>query len=80
MKLRIVSALLWFLAGWILAGDVAYVFGLSQPVGAVVGTAWAAFVTIDPKHLIWGVRSQGTPPRFSGPRSAAPTAQVGTGA
>jgi hypothetical protein len=79
MKLRIVSAILWFLAGLVLAGAIAYILGVSQLVGVIVGAAWAAFVTIDPKHLIWGVESRGTPPRMSEPRSAASKAQVGTG-
>jgi hypothetical protein len=80
MKLRIVSGILWFLAGWVLTGVIAFELGVTQLVGAVIGVAWAAFVTIDPKHLIWGDATQGTPPRMSGTRSAAPKAQVGTGA
>lgn len=79
MKLRIVSGVLWFLAGWVLAGGIAYVLGVTQPVGTLIGIAWAAFVTIDPKHLLWSAASQGTSPRISGPRSSAPNAQVGTG-
>lgn len=80
MTLRIVSAALWFLAGSGLAGGVALHLGVNQSVGLVVGAAWAAFVMIDPKHLIWRADSRGTPPRMSGPRSAASKAQVGTGA
>jgi len=80
MKLRIVSGVLWFLAGCVVAGDMAYLLGVNQSVGLVVGAAWAAFVTIDPKNLIWRVESRGTPPRISGPRSSTPRTQVGTGA
>lgn len=79
MSLRIVSAVLWFLAGSGVAGGVALHVGVNQSVGLVVGAAWAAFVIIDPKNLIWRVESRGTPPRMGGPRSAAPKAQVGTG-
>lgn len=59
MKLRIVSTFLWFFAGLILTDAFAYALGVTQLVGVLVGAAWAAFVNIDPKHLIWGVESRG---------------------
>jgi hypothetical protein len=55
MKLRIVSAVFWFLAGWTVAGAIALILGLNQAVAPLVGIAWAAFVLIDPKHLVWRV-------------------------
>ena len=80
MKLRIVSAVLWFVAAWVVVGGIAYELGLNQAVGALVGVAWAAFVVIDPKDLIWrvGVRSA-TASQAAGSREARPGPQVGTG-
>ena len=80
MKLRVVSAVVWFLAGWVIAGGIAVQLGINQGVGALVGVAWAAFVAIDPKDLIWHVRSgsaNGSP--GASPRSTAQQPQVGTG-
>ena len=53
MKLRIVSGALWFLAGWAIATTIAFVLGLNQVVGPLVGIIWAAFVVADPRHLLW---------------------------
>jgi hypothetical protein len=53
MKLRIISAILWFLAGWVTMGPIVVIFGLNQAAGPLVGLAWAAFVVADPKRLIW---------------------------
>jgi hypothetical protein len=55
MKLRIVSAVLWFFAGWGVAGTVAISLGLNQAVGPLVGIAWAALIVIDPKDVVWRV-------------------------
>jgi hypothetical protein len=80
MKLRVASAVLWFLAGWVIAGGIAFQLGINQGVGVLVGVAWAAFVAIDPKDLIWRVRSgsvDGSPE--ANPRSTAQQPQVGTG-
>ncbi len=55
MKLRIASAVLWFLAGWGVAGTIAISLGLNQAIGPLVGVAWAALVVIDPKDVVWRV-------------------------
>lgn len=56
MKLRVASAMLWFLAGWVFVGGIAIRLGFGPAVGPIVGAAWAAFVTIDPRDLIWRAR------------------------
>jgi len=61
MKIRIVSAALWFLAGSVLAGGIALQLGLNQSVGLVVGAAWAVFILADPKDLIWRVGKRRSP-------------------
>lgn len=53
MKLRIISGVLWFLAGWAAWATIAFVLGLSSTIGPLVGLAWAAFVVADPRHLLW---------------------------
>jgi len=74
MKLRIASAVLWFLAGWFLVGSIACRLGLNPAVGTPVGIAWAAFVMIDPKHLVWhdgeesAKATQGPAPHDAGAR------------
>jgi hypothetical protein len=78
MKLRVVSAVLWFLAGWLGVGSIAFHLGLSQAVGPLVGLAWAALVVIDPKDLVWRV-GKGSPKATHGlgSQSAAARPQVG---
>jgi hypothetical protein len=56
MKLRIVSTILWGLAGWAVAGCFAAILGVSPLIGPFVGAVWGAFVLIDPKHVLWGPR------------------------
>lgn len=56
MKLRIVSTILWSLAGWSLAAAFATILGVSPLIGPVVGTVWGAFVLVDPKHVLWAAR------------------------
>jgi hypothetical protein len=53
MKLRIVSAGLWFFAGWAVFGAFATLLGVSEPAGPFVGLAWGVLVLMDPKNLIW---------------------------
>jgi hypothetical protein len=55
MKIRIASAVLWFLAGWGVAGTIAIAFGLNQAIAPLVGIAWAGLVVIDPKDVVWRV-------------------------
>jgi hypothetical protein len=53
MKLRIISVVLWFLAGSAVGATIAFILGLDPTVGPLVGVAWAAFVAADPRHLFW---------------------------
>ena len=80
MKLRIASAVLWFLAGWGLAGGIARQLGLNESIGLVVGVAWAAFILADPLDLIWRVGRRSSR-NISGlvPADRAPESPLGTG-
>jgi hypothetical protein len=53
MKLRIVSAVLWFWAGWAVFAAFATLLGVNTLAGPFVGLAWGALVLMDPKDLIW---------------------------
>jgi len=53
MKKRVLAALLWFYAMWYAGAMVAQVFGLSPALGPILGTASAALIAGDPRHLIW---------------------------
>ena len=53
MKKRVLAALLWFYAMWYAGAMVATVFGLSPALGPILGTACAAIIAIDPRHVIW---------------------------
>jgi hypothetical protein len=78
MKLRIASAVLWFLAGWFAVGSIGVHVGLNPAVGLLVGLAWATFIVLDPRDLIWrvGQRSAGVA-RDVGANQAAGRSQVG---
>jgi hypothetical protein len=54
MKKRVFATILWFYAGWYAGAMVAELFGLSAALGPIFGTAAAAIVGGDPRHLIWG--------------------------
>ena len=53
MKIRIVSTVLWFLAGWALTSTIAVALGLDDRIGLVVGLAWGALIAFDPMNLLW---------------------------
>ena len=53
MKKRVLAALLWFYAMWYAGAMVAMVFGLSPALGPILGTASAAIIAVDPRHVIW---------------------------
>jgi hypothetical protein len=53
MKKRVLAALLWFYAMWYAGAMVATVFGLSPALGPILGTASAAIIAGDPRHIIW---------------------------
>jgi hypothetical protein len=53
MALRIVSGVLWFLAGWFVTGLIAIGLGLNPAIAPLVGIVWAALIVIDPRDLVW---------------------------
>ncbi len=67
MKKRVAATLLWFYSMWYAGAMIATLFGLSPVLGPIFGTAAAAIVGGDPRHLIWA-------------RSAAAPASVGPSA
>jgi hypothetical protein len=77
MTLRIVSAVLWFIAGWFVSGTIAVSLGLNPAVAPLVGIVWAAVVVIDPKDLVWRVGkpssadAHGLDPRIAAARPRA---------
>jgi hypothetical protein len=80
MKLRIVSTVVWFLAGWALVGGIAVLLGLNQAAGPLVGVAWAVFVMVDPKDLLWHVGKRSA--RAMGglvPADGAPDTRISSG-
>jgi hypothetical protein len=53
MSKRILAAFLWFFAGWYVGAFVAYLFGVTELLGPVLGAALAAVVAGDPWGRIW---------------------------
>ena len=54
MVKRIVAAPLWFVSTWLMYGLVAYVLGIPETGGAIVGALVAALVCLDPTGAFWG--------------------------
>lgn len=53
MNKRIVSAVLWFYAGWMVGALIALALGLSASLGPIIGAAAAALFVGDPRRIIW---------------------------
>ena len=53
MKKRALAALLWFYTAWYAGAMIAHALGLSAAHGPILGTAAAAIIAGDPRHLIW---------------------------
>ena len=53
MKKRALAAVLWFYAAWYVGAMIAYMLGLSEALGPILGTAAAAIVAGDPRGYIW---------------------------
>ncbi len=53
MKKRALAAVLWFYAAWYVGAMIAYMLGLSEALGPILGTAAAAIVAGDPRGFIW---------------------------
>jgi hypothetical protein len=73
MKKRVLAAILWFYAMWYAGAMVATVFGLSPALGPILGTASAALIAVDPRHVIWTKSSRS---ETTAPATAAQAAQT----
>ena len=60
-KLRVLSTVLWFFAGWYVANFAVAFFGASAMVGPLVGITAAVLIGGDPFRLFWTPRRAGTP-------------------
>ena len=54
MKVRTLSTVLWFVAGWSATGFVVGVLALPSPLAMVGGIAVATIVWFDPSGRMWG--------------------------
>jgi hypothetical protein len=71
MKKRVAATLLWFYSMWYAGAMIATLFGLSPVLGPILGTAAAAIVGGDPRHLIWA-RSAASAAAVTAPAIQAP--------
>lgn len=53
---RVLAAILWFYAGWVVGAFVAMLGGFNDLIGPLVGVVAAALFASDPLYLIWGPR------------------------
>ena len=60
-KLRVLSTVVWFFAGWYVANFAVAIFGANAMVGPLVGITAAVLIGGDPFRLFWSDRSAGTP-------------------
>ena len=74
MKKRVLAAVLWFYAAWYTGAMVAHFLGLSPALGPILGTAAAAIVAGDPRHLIWSRRAATSRAEARVPQAAQTTA------
>jgi hypothetical protein len=58
---------------WYAGAMIAQVFGLSVALGPILGTASAAIIAVDPRHIIWSKPTR--TPNDSAP-AASQTAQT----
>jgi hypothetical protein len=61
MKKRVAATLLWFYSMWYSGAMIASLLGLSPALGPILGTAAAAIVGLDPRHLIWAASAATAP-------------------
>ena len=73
MKKRVLAAVLWFYAMWYAGAMVATVFGLSPALGPILGTASAAIIAGDPRHIIWKSRTPKSAPAATSAQPAQTT-------
>jgi hypothetical protein len=58
MKKRVMSALLWFYAGWTLGSMISMGLGVNPGLGPILGAAAAALFVGDPRRIIWTMGSR----------------------
>ncbi len=63
MAKRITAVALWFVSTWMAYGLVAYVVGLPDGGGVVIGLLTATFVGLDPTNQLWGTTRARSPGR-----------------
>jgi len=73
MKKRVLAAILWFYAMWYAGAMIAQVFGLSAALGPILGTASAAIIAVDPRHIIWTKSNRTTNDSAPAASQPAPT-------
>jgi hypothetical protein len=61
-KLRVLSTVLWFFAGWYVANFAVAFFGANAMIGPLVGITAAVLIGGDPLRLIWTARSSASDP------------------
>ena len=59
MKIRIVSAALWFYAAWTFGALIAAALDLSAGLGPLMGAVAVVLFVADPRRSIWARRSDG---------------------
>ncbi len=55
---RIAAAVLWFFAGWYAGAFIAYMLGVSDILGPILGITAAALFAGDPFDVIWKPSAQ----------------------
>jgi hypothetical protein len=60
-KLRVLSTVLWFFAGWYVANFAVALFGANAMVGPIVGIAAAALIGADPFRVLWTSKDSSSP-------------------
>jgi hypothetical protein len=53
MKKRVAAGFLWLFAGWYLGAFVAWMLGVSDLLGPILGIAAAVLIAGDPLQVIW---------------------------
>lgn len=67
MKKRILSALLWFYAGWYGGAILAAFLSLDPRIGPVIGAVAAVLIAGDPFGVVWQRRPSAPPQARTAP-------------
>jgi hypothetical protein len=60
-KLRVLSTVLWFFAGWYVANFAVAMFGANAMLGPIVGITAAALIGGDPFRVLWTTKTASSP-------------------